>query len=87
MPPAAAAIRRFADVFSGEIIRRDDPGYDEARVVWNGMIDRYPELVVGPTSADDVVAAIRFGRRRSSRLPSAAAATASPASRPATTGS
>ena len=42
-------------MFSGEIIRRDDPGYDEARVVWNGMIDRYPELVVRPTSADDVV--------------------------------
>ena len=62
MPPAAAAIRRFADQFSGEIIRRDDPGYDDARVVWNGMIDRYPELVVRPTSADDVVTAIRFGR-------------------------
>ncbi len=62
MPPATAAIRRFADVFSGEIIRRDDPGYDEARVVWNGMIDRYPELVARPANADDVVAAIRFAR-------------------------
>jgi FAD/FMN-containing dehydrogenase len=62
MPPAAAAIRRFADAFSGEIVRRGDPGYDEARVVWNGMIDRHPELVVRPAGADDVAAAIRFGR-------------------------
>lgn len=52
----------FAEDFSGEIIRRDDPGYDAARVVWNGMIDRYPELVVRPENTDDVAAAIRFAR-------------------------
>jgi FAD/FMN-containing dehydrogenase len=62
MPPAAAAVRRFADAFSGEIIGRDDPGYDDARVVWNGMIDRYPELVVRPLKADDVAAAVLFAR-------------------------
>ena len=62
MPPTAAAIRLFDDAFSGQIVRRDDPGRDDARIVWNGMIDRYPELVVRPTSADDVVAAIRFAR-------------------------
>ena len=56
------ARRRFAELFSGEIIGRDDPGYDAARVVWNGMIDRYPELVVRPANADDVAAAIRFAR-------------------------
>jgi FAD/FMN-containing dehydrogenase len=62
MAPTATAFRRFAAEFSGEIVRRDDPGYDEARVVWNGMIDRYPELVVRPTNADEVAAGIRFGR-------------------------
>lgn len=62
MPPDAVANRRFAEVFSGQIIRRDDPEYDLARVVWNGMIDRYPELVVRPASADDVAAAVRFAR-------------------------
>jgi FAD/FMN-containing dehydrogenase len=61
MPPAAA-VRRFAAAFSGEIVGRDDPGYEEARVVWNGMIDRYPELVVRPLHADDVAAAIVFAR-------------------------
>jgi FAD/FMN-containing dehydrogenase len=62
MPPDAVANGRFADSFTGEIVRRDDPGYDEARVVWNGMIDRYPELIARPRNADDVAAAIRFAR-------------------------
>ena len=86
MPPTAAAIRLFDDAFSGQIVRRDDPGHDDARIVWNGMIDCYPELVVRPTSADDVVAAIRFAREEELPLAvCAAAATASPVSRPATT--
>jgi FAD/FMN-containing dehydrogenase len=52
----------FPDDFAGEVIHPDDPGYDAARVVWNGMIDRRPALVVRPTSADDVATAIRYGR-------------------------
>ena len=80
MPPTAAAIRLFDDAFSGQIVRRDDFGHDDARIVWNGMIDRYPELVVRPTSADDVVAAIRFAREEEPRSRCAAAATASPVS-------
>jgi FAD/FMN-containing dehydrogenase len=59
---ADGAVTRFAETFSGEIIRRGDPGYDEARVVWNGMIDRHPELVVRPAHAEDVATAVRFAR-------------------------
>ena len=54
--------RRFEETFSGEIVRRGDPGYDAARVVWNGTIDRHPALVAYATGADDVVAAIRHAR-------------------------
>jgi FAD/FMN-containing dehydrogenase len=48
--------------FAGEVIRPDDPGYDAARRVWNGMVDKRPALVVRPTGASDVVEALRFAR-------------------------
>ena len=50
--------------FSGEIVRPDDPGYDEARAVWNSMIDRRPALVVRPTGNEDVATALRFAREQ-----------------------
>jgi FAD/FMN-containing dehydrogenase len=59
------SLRRSLDeTFAGEIVRRGDPGYDAARVVWNGTIDRHPELVAYATGADDVVAAVRFAREQ-----------------------
>jgi FAD/FMN-containing dehydrogenase len=56
------AIRALADTFAGQLIRPDDPEYDSARAVWNGMIDRRPALVVRPTGADDVATAVGFAR-------------------------
>jgi hypothetical protein len=38
---------------AGEVILPNDPGYDSAHVVWNGMIDRYPAIVVRPTGVAD----------------------------------
>ena len=48
--------------FAGEVIRPRDPGYDAARRVWNGMVDKRPALVVRPTAPSDVVEALRFAR-------------------------
>ena len=53
---------KLTDRFEGEVVRPEDPGYDAARVVWNGMIDRRPALIVRPRSTDDVAAAVRFAR-------------------------
>jgi len=54
----------FRETFAGEIVRPEDPGYDQARAVWNKMFDRRPAVVVRPTGVDDVVAALRFARER-----------------------
>ena len=47
---------------SGTIIRRGDATYDQARRVWNGMIDRSPAMIVRCTSTADVVAAVNHAR-------------------------
>ncbi|MDQ3947394.1 MAG: FAD-binding oxidoreductase [Actinomycetota bacterium] len=48
---------------AGEVLVPGDPGYDDARSVWNGGIDRYPAVIARCSTADDVAAAIGFGRR------------------------
>jgi FAD/FMN-containing dehydrogenase len=54
------ATQTFRKRFRGELLREDDEGYDEAREVWNAMIDRYPALIARPTGAADVMTAVAF---------------------------
>ncbi|MGY1724228.1 FAD-binding oxidoreductase [Blastococcus sp. SYSU DS0533] len=53
--------------FRGEVLRPGDPGYDDARRVFNGMVDRSPALIARCTGTDDVVAAV--GHARDTGLP------------------
>ena len=46
----------------GALLLPGDAGYDEARAVWNGMIDRHPPAIVQATGNADVIAAVNFAR-------------------------
>ncbi len=46
----------------GHVVLPGDAGYDAARRVWNGMIDRHPALIVRPMDPGDVVKAVNFAR-------------------------
>jgi len=49
----------------GEVIVPGDVAYDQARKVWNGMVDRHPGAIVFCVGSDDVVAVVNFARSRS----------------------
>jgi len=50
--------------FRGALLQPGEEGYEEARRVWNGAIDRHPALIARCAGADDVVEAVRFARER-----------------------
>jgi FAD/FMN-containing dehydrogenase len=46
----------------GAVVGRGDPAYDEARRVWNGLVDRHPAVIARCTDVADVVEAVRVAR-------------------------
>ncbi|MFD1642377.1 FAD-binding oxidoreductase [Halohasta litorea] len=50
--------------FRGDLILPDDEDYDDARAVWNGMIDKYPAVIARCAGVSDVMAAVDFGREQ-----------------------
>jgi FAD/FMN-containing dehydrogenase len=61
---ADAARQELGSEFAGELIGPDDAAYEEARPVYNAMIDRRPALIARCADAGDVVAALRLARER-----------------------
>src|SRR5215213_10193155 len=61
-PLDEAAIREFSSKVRGELIRREDDGYDEARTVFYGGFDRRPELIVRVKDATDISHVIALAR-------------------------
>lgn len=55
----------LASKFTGEILLPGDEGYDKARRVWNGMIDKNPAIIVQCLDAGDIVRAVDFARNES----------------------
>src|SRR5947209_20378885 len=58
----ASIIDAFKAGLRGTLLCPDDAGYEDARKVWNGMIDRHPALIVRCTGVADVLTAVRFAR-------------------------
>lgn len=57
-----AALRDFQNQLQGQLILPEHEAYDEARLVWNGMIDRYPAMIARCETIEDVIASINFAR-------------------------
>jgi len=58
----AASLQRLATGFHGQIVTPLDPDYELGRRVWNVMIDRRPAVILRPSHAADVQAAVAFSR-------------------------
>lgn len=56
------AISEFRAQLRGELIQPGDSTYDEARKVYNGMIDKHPALIAQCVDVADVINAVNFGR-------------------------
>lgn len=55
-------VEEFRARLRGEVLRTGDAGYEEARGVWNGMIDRRPALMVRAARVADVINSVDFAR-------------------------
>jgi FAD/FMN-containing dehydrogenase len=55
-------IGQFGQNLRGRLITRSDPDYDDARALYNGMIDKRPLLIAQCVDVADVIAAVNFGR-------------------------
>ena len=58
----SAAVDRLRSDFAGDLIGPDDAGYEDARQVWNRMVDRRPALIARCTGVADVTTALAFAR-------------------------
>jgi hypothetical protein len=75
--PDDQAIAELRTALRGEVFIPGDSGYDDARRVWNGLIDKRPAAIVRCTGVADVIAAVGFARDHGCRLQSGVAVTTS----------
>jgi len=60
---SADDLQKLRSGLQGKLCLPGDPGYDEARTIWNGMIDRKPAVIVRAAVAADVVLAVQFAQQ------------------------
>lgn len=61
---ASSLVRDFADTLQGSLLQSTDGGYESARKLWNGMIDKRPALIAQCENQADVVSAVRFAKEQ-----------------------
>ncbi|MDX3523762.1 FAD-binding oxidoreductase [Streptomyces scabiei] len=59
---AHAALTALREDLTGDVFAPEDPGYDEARTVFNAMIDRRPAVIAQCADGGDVIRSVRFAR-------------------------
>jgi len=62
------ALEGLAAVLRGSLCTAGDAGYEEARTIWNAMIDRKPGLVVRCQGASDVIQAVKLAKEHNAAL-------------------
>src|SRR5215211_4103252 len=55
-----AIVEEFASKLRGELLRPGDAGYEEARLIWNGVIDKRPALIARCAGVGDVIDSVNF---------------------------
>jgi FAD/FMN-containing dehydrogenase len=61
-PLDEALVQEFAANLRGELIRPEDDGYDGARAVFNGMVNKHPAMIVRCAGTSDVIEGVNFAR-------------------------
>jgi hypothetical protein len=59
---AQAAVEQLSEAMRGDVLHPSSGGYDEARMVWNGMYDRRPAVIARCAGVADVIQAVDFAR-------------------------
>jgi FAD/FMN-containing dehydrogenase len=57
-----AAVEQFKGTLRGELLQPGDEGYDEARKVYNAMIDKRPRMIARCSDVADVISCVNFAR-------------------------
>jgi len=60
---ASALAKELSRSFAGDILVAGQPGYDEARTIWNAMVDKKPTVIARCATTGDVVASVNLARR------------------------